>query len=109
MDYLTPQEREATLKIGFFSLSWGFLSPLAGRLAFCVTLLFVSGTDPLIKRWPFYGFMTLQILVNITAIIVLNLECRPLDIMWDPSKSSDFDSKCWNPQIQSDFGYFQGC
>ncbi|KAL9067258.1 MAG: hypothetical protein Q9157_006879 [Trypethelium eluteriae] len=108
--YLNPHEREATLRVGFYSLAWGFLSPLAGRLGFMVFLLFVAGTDPLIKKWWLYIFMFLQTAINLVAIIVLYTQCgNELDILWNQAKQIDFNSKCKNPIIQSDYGYFQGC
>ena len=108
--YLTAKEQEDTLRVGFYSLAWGWLSPLAGRLGFMVFLLFVSGTDPLIKKWWLYIFMFLQVTVNLVAIIVAYAWCgTEVDILWTPTKQADFNSKCFNPKIQSDYGYFQGC
>lgn len=108
--YLSPEERKDTVRVGFYSLAWGFLSPLAGRLGFMVFLLFVAGIDPLIKKWWLYIFMFLQVVINLSAIIVLYTQCgSELDILWDPTKQAEFNTKCSNPIIQSDYGYFQGC
>lgn len=75
-----------------------------------VFLLFVAGTDPLVRKFWLYVFMILQVTVNLTAIIVAYTQCGDeLDILWDPAKQILFNSKCSNPIIQSDYGYFQGC
>lgn len=107
--YLTDHERATTLRAGFFSLVWGFLSPLAGRLGFCTFLLFVAGMDPLIKKWPLWTVMILQVLINVTSILVLFLQCgKQLDIIWNPAKAALLTEVCWNPDIQSDYNYFAG-
>ncbi|KAL9088749.1 MAG: hypothetical protein Q9165_006058 [Trypethelium subeluteriae] len=74
-----------------------------------VFLSFVAGTDPLIKKWWLYVFMFLQTAINLVAIIVLYTQCgNELDILWNQAKQVDFNSKCKNPIIQSDYGYVQG-
>lgn len=59
-----------TLEVGMWSLLPAFVSPMFGRLAFYVTLLYLAGTDPRISRWPIWVFVMLQIVVNISSLIV---------------------------------------
>ncbi|KAI9695654.1 MAG: hypothetical protein M1820_008501 [Bogoriella megaspora] len=107
--YLSDANYPDTLRVGFFSLAWGFLSPLAGRLGFMVFLLFVAGTDPLIKKWWLYVFMSLQLVINVVAVIVAYAWCgNELYILWNPKKQDLFNEKCFNPVIQTNYGYFQG-
>lgn len=108
--YLNEHQREATLRVGLFSLAWGFASPMFGRIAFCVTLLFLSGTDPRVKKWPIYVFIVLQVAVNMVAIIVFYSQCgSDIEILWDPTKQASEYSQCSNPIIQTNYGYWQGC
>lgn len=37
-------------RFGVFCLGWGFLSPMAGRIAFCITMLYITGTDRRVHR-----------------------------------------------------------
>lgn len=109
MAFLTPAERMPTMRVGAFSLTWAFLSPMAGRIGFCITLLFLTGTDPRIKKWPIWMFIFLQLVVNIVAIIVFYCQCgTKLDLLWLTTSVEVFESNCWDPRIQTDYGYFQG-
>ena len=69
MAYLNEEQISNTLRIGIWSLMSAFLSPMAGRMAFCVTILFVTGTDPRMKKWPIWMFFILQLVVNISALL----------------------------------------
>ncbi|CAJ2508491.1 Uu.00g135170.m01.CDS01 [Anthostomella pinea] len=107
MLYLSEAEHMETLHIGTLSLAYAFLSPMAGRMAFCVTLLYLAGTDPKVKKWPIWTMLTLQFVVNVATIIVFYSQCgSDINLLW--SMTDETYTKCGNPQIQTDFGYFQG-
>lgn len=42
--------------------------------------------------------------VNLTFSLTTNLQCRPLEKLWNPSTPG----VCWDPSVQLNFGYFQG-
>ena len=109
MIYLTAHEREQTLRMGVLTLAWAFSSPMAGRIAFCVTMLYLSGTDPRVKKWPIWTFIVLQLIVNVGTVIVFYAQCGThLDVFWNPSKEALSQKYCWAAEYQTDFGYFQG-
>lgn len=109
MIYLTATQRSKTLKFGALSLWTSFLSPTFGRIGFCITLLFLTRTDPRVKRWPLYLFMFLQVAVNVTGIVVFYTQCGSnLEILWHPEEQALYYTECSAAKIQTDYGYFMG-
>lgn len=111
MATLTDHERSSTLRIGSFTLLWAYLSPMFGRMGFCVTLLYLTGTDPRVPKWPIWGFLGLQFLINVAVIIVFFTQCgTQLELMWSTTQAGmmKYLTTCLDPRIQTDLGYFQG-
>lgn len=107
--FIPAKQREHTLRIGVISLAWGFLSPMAGRVSFLVTMLFLAKTDAKVKRWPIWLFIFLQLAVNLIVLVIFYSQCgRELDVLWTASKQAEWATKCWPVRIQTDLGYFQG-
>ena len=107
--YLTEAQLSEAFRFGFFSLAWGFLSPMAGRISFCIFMFWVAGTDPRMKRWPVYCFMVLQVIVNVVAVLVAYLQCGThLSILWTPELLNEMPHYCLDPGVQTYYGYFQG-
>lgn len=107
--FIPADQRGATLRVGLISLAWGHLSPMAGRVSFLVTMLFLAKTDAQVKRWPIWVFIGLQLLVNLVVLIIFYCQCGSnLDILWTASRQWEWATKCWSPRIQTDLGYFQG-
>lgn len=105
-----PQNLSNTLRVGFYTFVWAFLSPMAGRLSFCFFLLWVIGENPRIKRWPIYSAMVIQVAVNIASIVVMYAQCgTDLNILWDLLRAGEVSTRCWDPRIQTWWGYFSGC
>ncbi|PSK43768.1 hypothetical protein B9Z65_7282 [Elsinoe australis] len=104
-----PQNLSNTLRVGFYTFVWAFLSPMAGRLSFCFFLLWVIGENPRIKRWPIYSAMVIQVVVNIASIVVMYAQCgTDLNILWDLLRAGEVSTRCWDPRIQTWWGYFSG-
>lgn len=100
---------EQTMKWGVLSLIWAWLSPMVGRIGFCVTLLFLIGTDPRLRKWPVHTVIGVQLVINISTILVFYLQCgRNTDIFWTLAKLGQWSQVCLDPTIQTDFGYVQG-
>ena len=99
-------------RFGVLSLGWGFLSPMAGRVAFCVTMLYISGTDRRVSRWAKTAtlvFIVLQLVINLLAFVMFYAQCgTQLSIFWTPSEIALVSDHCLEPRIQTDLGYFQG-
>lgn len=110
MVFLAADERTSCLKVGMISLAWGFLSPMMGRVSFCITLYYLVGTDRRVKKWPIHMFILLQLAVNLVTLgVFFGQYGKNLSIIWDASKALEYTEKCMNPKIQTDLGYFQGC
>ncbi|TKA72549.1 hypothetical protein B0A55_07756 [Friedmanniomyces simplex] len=115
---LTAEQREQVLRIGAWSLLCGFLSPMAGRVGFGVTILCLAGTDSRVKKWPIWLFIAGQFIVNISAVIVFYSQCgSDVGLVWSamahPENAAKYHAKCLNrmslsAKLQTDYGYFQG-
>ena len=106
---LTADERATTLKAGFNSIVWAYLSPMAGRIAFCITLLYLSGTERRIRTWPIWCFIVGQLVVNVTNVIVFYTQCGTrLAVLWTPGDELKIITLCKNPNLQTHYSYFQG-
>lgn len=112
MLYLSEYERLQTLKYGVLCLGLGYISPMAGRVAFCITMLYVAGTDRKVHRWAKYVTATLivlQVVINILAFIVFYAQCGSrLHVLWHPEVLYAHPEYCMDVSIQTDLGYFQG-
>ncbi|THZ01875.1 hypothetical protein D6C92_00952 [Aureobasidium pullulans] len=106
--YLEPDHRYNALKYGFISLVWSYLCPMFGRLSFCAFLLCVAHTDPRAKKWPIWTFIVLQVLINVTAAILLLSTCGShLEDLWMLNIGAYF-KYCLDIDIQSNYAYFAG-
>ncbi|CAD0019413.1 unnamed protein product, partial [Aureobasidium pullulans] len=103
-----PDHRYNALKYGFISLVWSYLCPMFGRLSFCAFLLCVAHTDPRAKKWPIWTFIVLQVLINVTAAILLLSTCGShLEDLWMLNIGAYF-KYCLDIDIQSNYAYFAG-
>lgn len=108
--FIPAEVRASTLRVGMISLAWGFLSPMAGRVSFLITMLFLAKTDSKVRRWPVWIFIFLQLVVNLVVLVIFYCQCgTELDVLWVAAKQAQVPEKCWDPRIQTDLGYFQGC
>ncbi|KAK3686623.1 hypothetical protein LTR37_019645 [Vermiconidia calcicola] len=106
---LNALDRKHSLKAGIITMAWGILSPMAARIGFCVTMLFLTATDPRVKKWPIWVFITLQALFNIASVIAFYAQCGThLSVYWTPSEALTLQKYCWDPTIQTKLGYFVG-
>ncbi|KAI7703155.1 hypothetical protein KC353_g14277, partial [Hortaea werneckii] len=81
--YLSDEARSNTMQVGIFTLLWAMISPMFGRMSFLVSLLYLTGTDVRVSRWPIWAFIALQFIINVVAIIVFFTQCgNQLDILW---------------------------
>lgn len=83
-----------------FALAGGAL----GRISF---IIFVLGllTSRLWHNIVLWILIALQVIVNAIFIIILFIQCPGhQSAIWEHSNKE----KCWNTEIQADYGYFQG-
>ncbi|KAK5131242.1 hypothetical protein LTR08_001211 [Meristemomyces frigidus] len=110
IQYLDAAQRTIVLRAGIFTLLWAYLSPMTGRIAFCVTLLFLTGTDPRVKKLPIWIIIFLQLAVNICTVVVFYTQCGDrLDLLWAGNENpAEYFANCEVASVQTNFGYFQG-
>jgi len=109
--FLRDKDRSNTMRVGVFTLLWAMISPMFGRMSFLVSLLYLTGTDARVSRWPIWAFIALQFIINVVTIIVFFTQCgNQLEILWseDLGNLAKFLTVCKDPIIQTDLGYFQG-
>lgn len=108
MKYIDSQDLSATLRAGYYSFAGAFLSPLFGRLSFCLFLLSLIWHSRRIPRWPLYVVMVTQVIVNVTSAILIYAQCGThLSALWT-FNVPEVVAHCWNFKIQTDWGYLAG-
>lgn len=105
--YLTDVQRFHAMRLLFLLQGWGIASPMFGRISFCFFMLHIFGNRKYEKasgQWPFWFTIISQAVVNVATIILIYSQCgaHP-QALWD----STVQAKCLNPQVQTNFSYFQ--
>lgn len=101
--YLNDNERIQSVKFLYYCQGWGVASVMFGRLSFCCFLLKFVSTYRL-RRLLLWFFIWSQVIVGPLTIILIYVQCGThLHSLWDHSD----DEKCWSPDVQRDFGFFQ--
>lgn len=87
---------------------------MAGRVSFCITMLYISGTDVRVTKWAKYttvAFLIGQIIANIVAFIVFYAQCGTrIELLWaiDPSEFALRREVCMDVDVQKILGYGLG-
>lgn len=85
---------------------------MMGRIAFCLTMLYIAGTGSKVHRWAKFvtaTFIVLQVIVNLLAFVIFYAQCGThLEVFWVPEKMMQVPKYCMDTKIQTDLGYFQG-
>ncbi|KAK1772334.1 hypothetical protein QBC33DRAFT_5718 [Phialemonium atrogriseum] len=73
------------------------------KISICLFFIRLLGSA---RHWRiFLGVMIfLMAVVNLAFSLTTNLQCRPLEKLWNPATTG----VCWDPSVQLNFGYFQG-
>lgn len=101
---LDPTRSIQALKYDYIQQPFHVMSSCFGRISFALFL--VEIVQKLITRRRFlYSLMALQFAVNGTTVIIITVQCRPVQALWNHKVEGD----CWNPRVQEYFSYFQGC
>lgn len=109
MDFLEPQALSATLHWGMMSFLGGYLSPLFGRISFCVFLLSIVWKHPRIPRWPLYVFILIQFCFNTVTAVLTYAQCGThLSDIWDLNLPSMYRD-CLDFKVQTYWNYAAGC
>ena len=94
----------------FTAQPFGILAGTVGRISFSVSLLRIIGPVDQVRKWMLLSLISFQLLVNIVTIILIFVQCgKTVDAIWDPSLVKTAGAKCWSPDVQTYFGFFQSC
>ena len=94
----------------FVAQPFGIIAGTIGRISFSVSLLRITGPADKPKKSILYFVIIFQILVNASTIILIYVQCgKNIDAIWDPSLIKTAGAKCWSPDVQTFYGFFQSC
>ncbi|KAL9070777.1 MAG: hypothetical protein Q9157_005702 [Trypethelium eluteriae] len=92
----------------FTAQPFGILAGMIGRISFTVSLLRIIGPVDRFKKMVLLFLIIFQILVNISTIILIFVQCgKDINAIWDPALIKTAGAKCWSPDIQTYYGFFQ--
>ena len=101
---LNPTRSIQALKYESIQQPFHVMSSCFGRISFALFLVEII-QNFITRRRFLYLLMALQFAVNgITAIIIM-VQCRPIQKLWNHKVEGD----CWNPRVQEYYSFFQGC
>lgn len=84
---------------------------MLGRIAFCITLLYLTGTDRRVPKWPILLIIVLQAAANIALIILFYAQCGThLGLLWTISQTvgEEIAERCIANTVKQDVAYFVG-
>lgn len=102
---LEPTRSIQALKYDYIQQPFHVMSSCFGRISFALFL--VEIVQKFVTRRRFlYSLMALQFTVNGITAIIITVQCRPIQALWNHKIEG---SSCWNPRVQEYYSYFQGC
>ncbi|EEP78265.1 predicted protein [Uncinocarpus reesii 1704] len=102
--YLTDNDRIQANRFNWISQGFGIMAANWGKVSVVLFLLRVVDRAKEQKK-AFYGGAILLTIVNILCVYSYYHQCKPTAALWD----NRIKGKCWPPEIQRDYAYFQGC
>ncbi|CAK7197510.1 hypothetical protein SEUCBS139899_000157 [Sporothrix eucalyptigena] len=91
------------LEFDWLGQPWFMMGTTFAKISICLFFLRLVGSA---KQWRILlsSQILLMAVLNFAFSLTTNLQCRPLDKLWDPSVVG----VCWDPSVQLNIGYFQG-
>ncbi|KAK4213032.1 hypothetical protein QBC37DRAFT_344874 [Rhypophila decipiens] len=99
----TATDPTRAMEFAVLGKPWYLMSDTLSKISICLLfMLLLRGT----RQWRILLSVLIFFMaaVNFSFALTVNLQCRPLEKLWDPS----VDGVCWDPNVQRNFGYFQG-
>ena len=100
---VSPNKITEDVKLEYIEVILLFVSTLFSRVSVCIFLLRIFSIN-IHWRWTLYSIMALTVVANITCIITVLTECRPLAKLWNPTTPGS----CWQPHVVLRIGQWQG-
>ena len=98
--YLSPSQTMEILRWNYASEVLLFAIIPATKISICLFVLRIKNTGWL--KWLIYGLMAGLVITTVVPIIVLLVQCRPIEAFWNKSAGS-----CWSPKVINDVNYAQ--
>ena len=92
------------IKYDYIEQPFIVMSSCFGRISFMLFLLQII-QKMVIRRRFLYTLIALQFAVNASTAIIIMVQCRPIQALWNHTVEAD----CWSPNVQEYYSYFQGC
>ncbi|KAL1896591.1 hypothetical protein Sste5346_004625 [Sporothrix stenoceras] len=91
------------LEFDWLGQPWFMMGTTFAKISIYLFFLRLVGSA---KQWRILlsSQILLMAVLNFAFSLTTNLQCRPLDKLWDPAVVG----VCWDPSVQQNIGYFQG-
>ena len=101
---LTPFQQMESTKYNWLSQGFHVMSTNWGKVSIALFLLRIlhkiKGHQAVL-----YTFSVILTIVNTVCVGTIYGQCWPTKLLWNPNVKGS----CWNPQVQKDYAFFQGC
>ena len=101
---LDPTRSIQALKYDYIQQPFHVMSSCFGRISFALFLVEIVQKFVMRRRF-LYALMVSQFAVNGTTAIIIMVQCRPIQALWNHRVDGD----CLNPRVQEYYSFFQGC
>ncbi|CAK7233400.1 hypothetical protein SCUCBS95973_008582 [Sporothrix curviconia] len=91
------------LEFDWLGQPWFMMGTTFAKISVCLFFLRLVGSATR-RRILLSSQILLMAVLNFAFSLTTNLQCRPLDKLWDLSVVG----VCWDPSVQLNIGYFQG-
>ena len=104
--YLNDYQKVQANKFNWISQGFHVMSTNWGKVSVALFLLRIVGRERR-RKLIFGAGMVLLTIVNAVCVYTIYGQCTPTTALWEgqgPGKGT-----CWNPNIQRNYAFFQGC
>lgn len=100
---LSLNDRIRALQFDDLAQPWLMFGSTLAKISICFFFLRTIGSR---RPWNVVlgGLIVVLAVVNLVFALVANLQCQPLEKLWDPS----VPGRCFDPTIEVNISYFQG-
>lgn len=106
--YLSPEQTHFALEMTALSILFMIVSLMFTKLSICLLLMLVFMTNRVwnyrVWKRAMYIIMALIVATNLSSIILVCSQCKPVARMWNPTMSGT----CWLREPRLGFYYYQG-
>ncbi|KAJ2995402.1 hypothetical protein NUW58_g1279 [Xylaria curta] len=101
---LLDEDAILAIKWDYLAQPPAIIGPAFGRISFAMLLLTLVNRQKG-RRILLYALIISQFVVNNLVYILILVQCKPIESLWDHRVKGD----CWDLVYQRNIGFFQGC